>query len=327
MSSCKQNSTSADLGSENKNMETTEPSSIEGDIQFILDKYNLISKATDYKIVPFEAKCDERSSAFLERKYNQKGALSYLKYVSCGEHGCRTKEHYYWEGELIFIFHENDFTPGSSHIIEAHRTYFKNGQMIRCLEKEAHYHEGQPPMEELLKKAENKEVDCTPEKLTSNLSELESLSLEEAQNYFCSFTEPKMEDFSLTNGKLGYPAMTEFLFDINFDGKKEPIVAFPGEGQRGRTIFKVYDSSGNELTGKPYNQLDSETGIDIAAKEISIFTSGGACGGVKDFYQPIEGDLELVKRIKQNMEDGKCIVSTYKVSNGKESFVSKKEYQ
>ncbi len=161
-------------------------SSTESDLQFIRDKYKVISGATDYKTVPFEAQCDERSSTKLERRYNKKGDLSYLKLIDCGGHGCSTKHHYYWDGQLIFIFHNNDSTPGVSHIIEEHRTYFKNGKMIHCLEKKAHYHPGQPPIEELLKKAENKEVDCTPDKLTANLSEIESLSLDKAKAYFCA---------------------------------------------------------------------------------------------------------------------------------------------
>jgi len=169
-----------------RSKDNTENPSIESDIQFIRDKYNIISQTTDYKTVPFETRCDERSSDSLVRKYNKKGELSYLKHVSCGGHGCRTKHHYYWEGELIFIFYKDDYTPGSSHVIEEHRTYFKDGKMIRCLEKEARYYEGQPPMAELLKKAENKEVACTSEKLTANLSEIETLNLNEAQKYFCS---------------------------------------------------------------------------------------------------------------------------------------------
>lgn len=50
LGSCKQNSTSADHKSENQYMETTMVSSIESDIQFILDKYNLISQATNLPI-------------------------------------------------------------------------------------------------------------------------------------------------------------------------------------------------------------------------------------------------------------------------------------
>jgi hypothetical protein len=87
----------------------------------------------------------------------------------------------------------------------------------------------------------------------------------------------------------------------------------------------TYNLDGDELIGKPYTLLDSETKIDVAAKEITIFSSGGACGSITDIYQPKNGDLRLVKRLKQNMEDGKCMESTYEVSSGKESFVSKKE--
>ncbi len=180
-----QDSTSSNEAVKTVEAESTDSSSIESDIQFIRDKYDLISNAADYKTVPFATECDERSSTKLERKYNKKGELSYLKYEECGGHGCSIKHHYYWEGELIFIFHKNDSTPGNSHIIEEHRTYFKNGEMIQCLEKKAHRHGGQAPMEELLKKANNKEVDCTPEKLTANLSEIESLSIEDAEKYFC----------------------------------------------------------------------------------------------------------------------------------------------
>lgn len=168
-----------------ENTENENNSSIASDIQFIRDKYAIISKATNYKTVPFEAQCDERSSVKLERKYNEKGELSYLEYHVCGDHGCSVKYHYYWEGQLIFIFHKNDYMPGTSHIIEEHRTYFKNGQMIRCLEKKAHYYEGQLPMAELLKKAKNEEVECSPDKLTEDLSKMETISIDEAKAYFC----------------------------------------------------------------------------------------------------------------------------------------------
>ena len=299
--------------------------SLETDIKFIRNKFNIINKANNYKTVPFETRCDRMSSDKLIRKYNTNGELSYLSHKACGAHGCSTKEHYYWKGALIFIFRVNDYSPGSTHVIEEHRTYFKDGKMIRCLEKEARYYEGQPPMAELLKKAVNKEVDCTPEKRTEKLSELESLSLEDAQKYFCTSTEINAKEFSLTNGKLGYPSMKSFFFDINFDGKRDSIVALPGKGQRGRTNFIVYNSIGSELIGEPFSQLDSETRVDIAAKELSIHHSGGACGSVIDLYQHKDGKLRLVKRRKQNMEDGKCIESTYDVSDGIEYFKSKKE--
>ena len=170
-------------------IDTAKSLSIEPDIHFIREKYAILVQDTNYTEVPFEIQCDERSSTKLVRRYNKNGQLSYLKYEECGEHGCSIRHHYYWNGELIFIFHKSDFTPGSSHIVEEHRTYFKNGEMIRCLEKEARYYEGQASMDELLRQAENRVVDCTSEKRTANLSAIESLSLEAAEKYFCSASD------------------------------------------------------------------------------------------------------------------------------------------
>lgn len=303
--------------------EGADNSSIDPNIQFIQDKYNTINNAKDYETFFFATRCDAMSLDQLERRYNKNGKLSYLKHVVCGRHGCRTREHYYWEGELILIFQMDDLDEGVTSVKNENHTYFKNGQLIRCLEKKARYYEGQPPMEELWKKAKNKEVDCTPEKLTAKLSELESLSIDEAQKYFCPSTSTEV--FSLTDGKLGYPSMSSFLFDINFDGKKEILVASPEQGQRGRTLFMVYDWKGNQLTEEPYNQFDSETSIDMVAEEVIIHSSGGACGSISKIYQLKNDNLQLVKRLQQNMEDGKCMESTYKISNGIESFVSKKE--
>ncbi len=200
--------------------------SLEADIKFIQEKYKIISEATDWKTVPVVTQCEEIGETQLVRKYNEKGELAYLELTQCGGHGCLSKEHYYWDGKLIFLFSKNDFTPGSSHIIEEHRTYFKEGTMIRCLEKQAAYHEGQPPMEELLKKAVNKEVDCAPAKLTTNLSKIESLSVEEAQKYFCPPSQQMLGTFysSDCSKHLEMEAFNcECVFSSN-GGNKEPAV-------------------------------------------------------------------------------------------------------
>ena len=79
------------------------------------------------------------------------------------------------------------------------------------------------------------------------------------------------------------------------------------------------------MAGKPYNKIDNETKIDASAKELSFFISRGACGGVTEVYQTKNKNLQLTKTLKQNMEDGKCMESTYEVSNGTEKFMSKRE--
>lgn len=170
-------------------------SSIESDIQDIREKYAIISKATHYKTVPFETNCGDNTSIKFVRKYNEKGQLSYLLYHLCAEEGCFISHHYYWDEKLFFIFKQSDITPGVSHIIEERRTYFKGDQVIQCLEKTAHQHEGTAPMSELLKKAENKKVECTSEFLSDILMDIETLPVAEAKKYFCPDSKEILESF------------------------------------------------------------------------------------------------------------------------------------
>jgi len=121
---------------------------LEADIQFIQDKFAIINQGTNYKTVPFNMECEGMAYFQLNRKYNEKGELSYL-------------------------------------ISGDYRTYFKNGKAIRCLEKEAHNNMGEPPMKDLLSKARNKEVECSTEFLEDATEELKTLKVEDARKYFC----------------------------------------------------------------------------------------------------------------------------------------------
>lgn len=167
-----------------KELASSTSKSVESDIKFIREKFKIINGA-NYTSKHLKINCDEMSSNEVVRKHNDKGELMYLKHVECGEPGCATIEHYYWDGALIFIFRVNDYSEGVSQLRQEYRTYFKNNEMIRCLEKEARYFDGQPPMEELLKKSKNKEVVCTPEKLTKNLSKLETIDSNNAKKILC----------------------------------------------------------------------------------------------------------------------------------------------
>ncbi len=132
-------------------------------------------------------------------------------------------------------------------------------------------------------------------------------------------------DFELEDNKLGYPETPFIFLDLNFDGKKEILLCQPGKGQRGRTTFSVLDSDGTSINAKPYDLLDSESQIDAQNKTLSVFTSGGACAGVTDVYQSVNGALQRTQTRKQNMKDGKCMESTYEVKDDKEKFISEKE--
>ena len=108
-----------------------------------------------------------------------------MKEVSCGQHGCLTTHHYFWDGELIFIFSQNSYWAGQSDFLIEHRTYFKNGKMFRCLEKEVSTTNGEAKTKELAKKTPNQQDDCKSEKLTPNHSMMKTLTRETAKSYFC----------------------------------------------------------------------------------------------------------------------------------------------
>lgn len=158
-------------------------SSIEQDIQFIRDKFSIISNAKNYKTDAYAFECGGETK--LERKYNETNELAYLKETSCGQHGCLTTEHYFWNGALIFIFAQNAYWAGNTDYQMEYRTYFKNGKMIRCLEKEVSSINNKPKVEKLIKKTANNEVDCKADKSTKDLEILKSLNQETGKKYYC----------------------------------------------------------------------------------------------------------------------------------------------
>lgn len=154
------------------------------DLDFIRDKYAIIVNTNPARVDSFIVECGGGMTK-LERRYNEEEAISYLQYQICGGHGCSTSHHYFWEGKLIFKLYQDTYWVGNSDYMKEHRTYFKNQEMIRCLEKEVSTTNGQPSIEDLMKKASNSEVDCTPEKLTTDLAKLMTLRQEEAEVYLC----------------------------------------------------------------------------------------------------------------------------------------------
>ncbi len=155
------------------------------DIEFIRDKYAIIVNANPHRIDSFIVECGGGTTR-LERRYNEKEEINYLQYQTCGGHGCSTSHHYFWEGKLIFKLYQDTYWVGNSDFMKEHRSYFKDQEMIRCLEKEVSTTNGQPSIEDLMKKTPNTEVDCTKEKLTKDLAELMTLKKETAEGYLCN---------------------------------------------------------------------------------------------------------------------------------------------
>ena len=87
-------------------------------------------------------------------------------------------------------------------------------------------------------------------------------------------TSTDVDGFGTTNEPF-------FFHDIDFDNRKELIIAEVGQGQRGIATFKSYNLGGDELykinNNAPLNNLDELTSFDITKKEITLWLSGGAC--------------------------------------------------
>lgn len=158
--------------------------SLESDIEFIRDKYSVITQATPIRRDSFAMECDGGTNMII-REYDEQNELAYLLYESCSEHGCTIAHHYFWGKELIFLFKQNTFWVGNMDQIKESRTYFKDRQMIRCLEKEATTTEGYDALEKALRNAPNTEVDCTSDRITANLQRLRNLPEGKAQIYLC----------------------------------------------------------------------------------------------------------------------------------------------
>ena len=170
----------------------TKPSSVEpekessedSDIQFIRDKYAIITNATNYKVDSITVDCEHGTST-IERRSTDEGELRYLLENSCGDHGCATNRHYFWDNKLIFIFRQNYYYAGNSDYLQEHRTYFKNDKMFRCLEKNVSTDKGYEELKKILQKTANQTIDCAPNKRTGNLQQMIDLDLTKAKDFLC----------------------------------------------------------------------------------------------------------------------------------------------
>ncbi len=134
----------------------------------------------------FTFECD-KGKVDLERIYNDDNQIHLLSYHIHGEDGISTKHHYFWDNKLIYQFHHHEGAEGGKQVIDDHKTYFKEGKIIRCLEKKISYSKGEEHPNDLFVNATYEQVDCVPaDKLTKNIEQLLAYSEEEAKDYFCN---------------------------------------------------------------------------------------------------------------------------------------------
>jgi len=128
----------------------------------------------------FSFEC-ESGKISLERHYNDDDEIHLLTYTICKDNSCSTKHHFFSEDKLIYQFYHHVVEDGDKISVDDHNTFFNDGKMIKCLEKDYSYVNGEKEPD-----ASYKLVDCTPlDKLTSDIEKLLKLPEEEAKAYLC----------------------------------------------------------------------------------------------------------------------------------------------
>jgi hypothetical protein len=147
---------------------------------FISEKREEIFNEHILKKDHFNISC-ESGEIELERLYNDNGEIHLLTYTVCKDNACSTKSHTFWEGKLIYQMYHHSVEDGQNNKVDDHQTFFKDGKIIKCLEKKYSYMDG-----EVSPKSTYEQVDCVPaDKLTKDIEKLLTLTEEEAKAYLC----------------------------------------------------------------------------------------------------------------------------------------------
>lgn len=118
----------------------------------------------------------------LERIYNEDNEIHLLVYSICNDQGCSTKHHYFENNKLFYQFHHHEQDQGDKHMVDDHRTYFKDGEIVRCLEKRYSYNKGEAHTDT----GEFKQVDClAADKITKDIEKLLTLAEADAKALLC----------------------------------------------------------------------------------------------------------------------------------------------
>ena len=151
------------------------------DLSFIYAKQKEIINEHIHKTDKFTFECT-KGEVTLERQYNDNDEIHLMSYHLCGDDGCSTKHHYFWENKLIYQFHHHEVAKDGKQVVDDHRTYFKDGKIVRCLESRYSYVKG----EVLPEDNSYEEVDCTlADKISKEMEKLLTLSEEEAKAFLC----------------------------------------------------------------------------------------------------------------------------------------------
>ncbi|MEM7105202.1 MAG: hypothetical protein AAF502_18840 [Bacteroidota bacterium] len=128
----------------------------------------------------FTLEC-ENGEAHLERLYNDNDEVHLLSISNYKDDNSSVKHHYFEGGKLIYQFYHHVVQNGETFMVDDHRTFFKDGKMLKCLEKRYSYKNGESePF------AQYELVTCQSDlKLTADIDKLVTMSEEDAKAFLC----------------------------------------------------------------------------------------------------------------------------------------------
>lgn len=136
----------------------------------------------------FDFLCSNDSNTVItfERIYNEKKEIHHLFYTKKKNNDYYNTQYYFLNNKLFFQFHHHEVNKGGKQVVDDHRTYYKDGEMFRCLEREYSYEEGKEDITTIETKTPYHQVNCVPaDKLPKDIETLLTMSKEEVEKYFC----------------------------------------------------------------------------------------------------------------------------------------------
>ena len=189
--------TSSDDNSENSESETTEIKHSEMSTQQRSDFVAVHAKHlsfVDNKMVEiknehvgkkdhYEFEC-ENGFASLERHYNDNGDIHFLMTHTHNQDSTSSsaKHHFFWEDKLIYQFYHHEVEKDGNYMVDDHKTFFKDGELLKCLERTYSYKKDESAPHDVPYELVNLDADS---KLTKDLEKLLTLSEEEIKTYLC----------------------------------------------------------------------------------------------------------------------------------------------
>jgi len=152
-------------------------------LHFVENKMIEIKNETIKKKDQFQYEC-EKGNVSIERQYNDKNEIHLLTFTKYSPDSTTssTKHHFFWENKLIYQFYHHVVEEGSKYMVDDHKTFFKDGEMLKALEKRYSYNKNEPvPTDGVYELADLDHAS----KLTKDIEKLLTSSEGEIKTYLC----------------------------------------------------------------------------------------------------------------------------------------------